>query len=407
MSLSTQVAWKYFFKRKKNHFINYISVLSVTGLTIGLTVLLLVGSVFNGFESLLLSMFQQTNPDLYVTSYTGKTLSVPPRLLEEISREPGVEAAAPVINETILFSYENNNLVAALYGVPENYFSVVDLRPYLSIGEMELYREGVPQLILGSSLKRNLGVVIHDPYTQVETYFPGKSGPSLLGRELLKKQTISASGTFSVVQEGGSGHAYAPVEFVRQLIGYPDTLYTGLQIKLASPQDEKKVREALIKKFPHQEITIQNQYQQDEDLYKLMNIEKWIGFIIVIFTIVLIAFNLVGCIWMIVIEKSDNFRILSAMGAGRRDISAIIFKLGGFFGMTSIVLGTLITLIIYVLHKRFGLLSMGEGMIIDAYPSELEVIDFAVAYSVVTIVCFLAAWPAARRAVNLSFKQKK
>src|SRR5699024_6330326 len=140
-----------------------------------------------------------------------------------------------------------------------------------------------------------------------------------------------------------------------------------------------------------------------EDLYKLMNIEKWIGFIIVIFTIILIAFNLVGCIWMIVIEKSDNFRILTAMGARRKDISTIIFKLGGFYGLTSIVVGTIITLIIYFLHKRFGLLSMGEGMIIDAYPSELEIIDFVVAYSVVTIVCFLAAWPAAHRAVNLSF----
>jgi len=407
MSLSTQVAWKYFFKRKKNHFINYISVLSVTGLTIGLTVLLLVGSVFNGFESLLLSMFQQTNPDLYVSSFTGKTLPVSPRLLDEIKKEPGVKAIAPVINETVLFSYENNNLVANLYGVPEDYFSVVDLRPYLSIGEMELYKEGVPQLILGSSLKRNLGVVVHDPYKQVETYFPRKSGPSLLGRELLKKQEISASGTFSVIQEGGSGHAYAPIEFVRQLIGYPDTLFTGLHIKLVTPQDEKNVREALLQKFSNQDIIIQNQYQQDEDLYKLMNIEKWIGFIIVIFTIILIAFNLVGCIWMIVIEKSDNFRILTAMGARRKDISTIIFKLGGFYGLTSIVVGTIITLIIYFLHKRFGLLSMGEGMIIDAYPSELEIIDFVVAYSVVTIVCFLAAWPAAHRAVNLSFKQKK
>ena len=99
--------------------------------------------------------------------------------------------------------------------------------------------------------------------------------------------------------------------------------------------------------------------------------------------------------------------MLTAMGARRKDISTIIFKLGGFYGLTSIVVGTIITLIIYFLHKRFGLLSMGEGMIIDAYPSELEIIDFVVAYSVVTIVCFLAAWPAAHRAVNLSFKQKK
>jgi len=407
MSLSTKVAWKYFFKRKKNHFINYISVLSVTGLTIGLTVLLLVGSVFNGFETLLLSMFQQTNPDLYVTSYTGKTLPISHQLLEDIKKEAGVEAVAPIINETVLFSYDNNNLVANLYGVPEDYFSVVDLTPYLSIGEMELYKEGVPQLILGSSLKRNLGVIVHDPYKQVETYFPRKSGPSLLGQELLKKQEISAAGTFSVIQEGGSGHAYAPIDFVRQLIGYPDTLYTGLQLKLLSPKDEKRVREMITNKFSHQEIIIQNQYQQDEDLYKLMNIEKWIGFIIVTFTIILIAFNLVGCIWMIVIEKSDNFRILSAMGAKRKDISTIIFKLGGFFGLTSIVLGTLITLIIYLLHQQFGLLSMGEGMVIDTYPSELNLMDFLVAYSVVTIVCFLAAWPAARRAVNLSFKQKK
>ena len=157
------------------------------------------------------------------------------------------------------------------------------------------------------------------------------------------------------------------------------------------------MREALLKIFTPEEVLIQNQYQQDEDLYKLMNIEKWIGFVIVIFTIILIAFNLVGCIWMIVIEKSDNFRILKAMGARKKDISTIIFKLGGFYGLTSIALGTVITLIIYILHKKFGLLSMGEGMIIDSYPSQLEAADFLFAYSVVIVVCLLSAWPAARR----------
>src|SRR5690606_14441932 len=97
-----------------------------------------------------------------------------------------------------------------------------------------------------------------------------------------------------------------------------------------------------------------------EDLYKLMNIEKWIGYIIVIFTIILISFNLVGCIWMIVIEKSDHFRILRSMGARKRDIRNIIFKMGGFYALTSIIIGTVLTLLIYGAHKTFGLLRMGE-----------------------------------------------
>src|SRR5690554_3042340 len=111
MSISTQVAWKYFYKRKKNHFINYISSLSVLGLTIGMTVLLLVGSVFNGFEGLLLSMFGQTNPDLHITPQTGKSLDISPTQLQQIKTIPGVSATAPVISETVLFSYDNNNLV--------------------------------------------------------------------------------------------------------------------------------------------------------------------------------------------------------------------------------------------------------------------------------------------------------
>src|SRR5690606_31437693 len=134
MSISTQVAWKYFYKRKKNHFINYISTLSVLGLTIGMTVMLLVGSVFNGFEGLLLSMFSQTNPDLYISPHTGKTLEITPDKLRQVKALGGVAAAAPVIEETVLFSYDNNNLVATLYGVPADYFSVVDLRPYRSLG---------------------------------------------------------------------------------------------------------------------------------------------------------------------------------------------------------------------------------------------------------------------------------
>lgn len=407
MSISNQVAWKYFYKRKKNHFINYISALSVIGLTIGVTVLLLVGSVFNGFEGLLLSMFSQTNPDLYVSPERGKTIGISQAQITQIKSLKGVSAAAPVIEETVLFSYQNNNLVATLYGVPEDYFSVVDLRPYQSLGQLTLYGDGEPRLILGTTLKRNLNVVINDPFQSIETYFPRSSGVTLLGQELLRKQNIYPSGTFSVVQEDGSGHAYAPIEFVRALIGYSDTTFTGLQLRLTDPENEHEVRQELSRLFTEQKIVIRNQYQQDEDLYKLMNIEKWIGYIIVIFTIILIAFNLVGCIWMIVIEKSDHFRILKAMGAKRKDIRQIIFKMGGYYALTSIVLGTVLTLLIYVIHKKIGILKMGAGMIVDAYPSELRWSDFLVAYIVIILICLLASWPAAQRAVNLSFREKK
>ena len=327
--------------------------------------------------------------------------------LAQVKTLQGVSAAAPVIEETVLFAYDKNNLVATLIGVPENYFSVVDLRPYRSLGELKLFGDGEPNLILGTTLKRNLNVVINDPFQSVETYFPRSSGPTMLGQELLRKQSIYPSGTFSVVQEDGSGHAYAPIEFVRKLIGYSDSTFTGLQIKLTASTEEKSVRRELEKVFAGQKVTIRNQYQQDEDLYKLMNIEKWIGYIIVIFTIILIAFNLVGCIWMIVIEKSDHFRILKAMGAQKKDIRKIIFKLGGFFALTSIVVGTIVTLLIYWVHKTFGLLKMGTGMIVDAYPSELRWPDFVLAYSVVILICILSSWPAAQRAVNLSFRQKK
>lgn len=407
MSLSTQVAWKYFFKRKKNHFINYISALSVLGLTIGMTVLLLVGSVFNGFEGLLLSMFGQTNPDLYITPETGKTMDITPEQINSIRAVKGITGSAPVIEETVLFSYNKNNLVATLYGVPEDYFSVVDLRPYKSLGNLEFYVEDEPQLILGTTLKRNLNVVINDPFKTVDTYFPRSSGPTILGQDLLRMQSIQPAGTFSVVQEDGSGHAYAPIEFVRSLIGYSEETYNGLHIKLASPSMEKSVRSSLESIFSGQQLRIQNQYQQDEDLYKLMNIEKWIGYIIVIFTIILIAFNLVGCIWMIVIEKSDHFRILKAIGAQKKDIRQIIFKMGGFYALSSIVIGSVVTLLIYWAQKTFGLLSMGEGMIVSAYPSQLKWQDFLLAFVVVIVICLLASWPAAQRAVNLSFRQKK
>ncbi|HLT94223.1 MAG TPA: FtsX-like permease family protein [Membranihabitans sp.] len=407
MSISTQVAWRYFYKRKKNHFINYISSLSVLGLTIGMTVLLLVGSVFNGFEGLLLSMFGQTNPDLLVSPRIGKTLTISAQQMDEVSGINGVSAAAPVITETVLFSYDNNHLVATLYGVPEDYFSVVDLQPYRSLGEMNFYKEGEPRIILGTTLKRNLNVVINDPFNSVETYFPRSSGPTVLGQELLNRQSVHPSGTFSVLQEDGSGHAYAPLEFARSLLGLEEGKYHALHIKLDDPDKEQIVRHQLTNIFNENDITIRNQYQQDEDLYKLMNIEKWIGYIIVIFTIILISFNLVGCIWMIVIEKSDHFRILRSMGARKRDIRNIIFKMGGFYALTSIIIGTVLTLLIYGAHKTFGLLRMGESMIVNEYPSQLEWPDFALAYFVVICICILASWPAAHRAVNLSFLQKK
>lgn len=407
MSLSNSIAWKYFFKRKNNHFINYISGLSILGLTIGITALLLVNSVFNGFEDVLLKMFSRTNPDLEIEPIVGKTFEIPPTIIDQLYEIEGIESVSPVVRETVLFEYENTNLVGQLIGVPVDYFQTVDLTPFKSLGELELQVDGTDHIILGDNLKRNLGVIINDPFRTVQTYYPNNEKNTFLGRQLLKKQSISPIGSYSAIQAGGSNNAYAPINYVKRLLNYVSNEYSAIEIKLNEFAEDKIVKKEIFNILSTDDITIKNQYQQDEDLYKLMNVEKWVGFAVMILTIILIAFNLVGCIWMIVIEKKDNFRILKAMGAEKKDIKKIVFKLGGLYGLSAIIVGTILTIIIYLYHSYFGLISMGEGYIVNQYPVLLEWQDFVIAYLTVLIICFVAAWPAAQRAANLTFREKK
>ncbi|GAA5221761.1 ABC transporter permease [Membranihabitans marinus] len=407
MSISNSIAWKYFFKRKNNHFINYISGLSILGLTIGISALLLITSVFNGFEDLLMNMYSQTNADLSLSPAQGKTIELSGKELTQLGEIPEVISAAPTIHETVLFEYDNNNLVTTLYGVPENYFEVVDLRPFKSMGELDLRTDGVDRIILGSNLKINLGVVLNDPFRTLQTYFPNRDKNTFLGKKLLKKQSISPIGTYTAFKDGSANTAYAPITYVQRLVGYPDQVYSGVEFKVKPEADYKILKENIRKLLPNHEVILLDKFEQDADLYKLMNIEKWMGFALVLFTLILIAFNLIGCIWMIVIEKQDNFRILRAMGAKKSDIKKIVFKLGSLYALTSIAVGTVITLTIYFLQKTIGLVNMSEGFMVEQYPTALAWQDFALAYLAVLTICLLAAWPSAQRAVNLAYREKK
>lgn len=407
MGISNAIAWKYFFKRKNNHFINYISGLSILGLTIGLTALLLITSVFNGFEGLIMGMYSQTNADLSLQPQSGKSITLSEEQLYRLSQIEGITALAPIVKETVLFEYDNSNMVSTLYGVPDHYFDVVDLRPFRSMGELIFENEGAESLILGSNLKINLGVIINDPFKTIQTYFPNRDKNTFIGKKLLRKQSIQPVGTYQAYKDGTANTAYAPLNYVQTLVDYAPNEFSGIEFKLQSDQYESTVKTEILNLFPAGTINLLNKYEQDSDLYKLMNIEKWLGFALTVFTIILIAFNLIGCIWMIVIDKKDNFIILRAMGAQRRDIKRIVFKLGGMYALAAIVVGTGLTLAFYFLQKTVGLINLAEGFVVEEYPTELAAIDFLLAYLAIFLICLLAAWPSAERAANLAFGQKK
>ncbi|RMF23470.1 MAG: FtsX-like permease family protein [Bacteroidetes bacterium] len=396
MILPLRIAARYLVAKKTTNAINIITGISVLGIAIGTAALVLVLSVFNGFEDLIAGLFSKFNPDVKVAPARGKTFEPDSATLQRLLQLDEVLHLSQTLEEVAFFEYRESQDFGILKGVDSNFARVTGIDSTVVEGVYKL-REGRRYLaVLGAGMRNKLTVNTGDVFEPLKVFMAKRTASAGLGSQPFRKRFCYPVGTFKIQQDFDNQYVLADLEFARDLLGY-DREISALEIKLA-PGADVPAAVAAIQGVVGPDFSVKDRYRQEEAFLKLMNIEKWMSFAILSLMLVLVAFNMIGSLWMIVLEKKKDIAILKSMGADDRLVRRIFLGEGLLLVGAGLLLGFLFAVVLYAIQKTYGIVPIPEGFVVDAYPISMRPIDFLAVTAVVLTIGLLAALPPALRA---------
>jgi lipoprotein-releasing system permease protein len=399
MNLSLQIARRYLFAKRSTNAINIITGIAVFGIAVGTAALLLVLSVFNGFEDLITGMYSNFDPDVKVQPLQGKTFTEDSLKIEQIKRVPGVEYISRTLEEVAVFKYKETNDFGIIKGVDAQYVEVANVDSVMREGKFALENEDASYGVMGIGVRNKLAVDIEDPFYRIGVYM-AKRRPSPLDPAPFRTQYLHPVGTFIAQQEFDQEYIITNLEFVRNLLQLRDQL-SALEIKLLPGFKTPETIQA-IQEIMGEEFSVKNRYQQQESFFKLMKIEKWLSYAIAGLMMVMIAFNLIGALWMAVLEKKSDIVILKSMGATDNLVRNIFLKQGLLLSAFGLIIGFILAVTIYTLQKTVGIITIPGNASIDSYPVSLRFLDFIIVILTVLAIGLMASIPPAQRAKRVS-----
>lgn len=372
--------------------INIITLVSVIGVMVGAMALVVVLSVFNGFEKLILSLFNAFNPDMEISLVEGKTFSMEDFPVEALKKVPGVVHYSEILDETALITYFDRQHLITMRGVSESFREVTGIDTLLVEGEFVLERGDSDYLILGQGVSYFLDANINDMLNPLSMYIPKKGRTiSLQPMQAFNATSNFASGVFGIQSEFDLEYVLVPIRLARKLLESDDEV-TSIALQIDSQHSSKRVQSD-IEKLLGADYVVRNRYQQQEFLYKIMRSEKWAIFLILSFILVIAAFNVIGSLTMLVLEKRKDIHILHSLGASKKRIRQVFLLEGIMISLGGAIAGIALGAVVCWLQIRFGLISIqAEGsFIIDAYPVAMKAMDFVLVVCTVFIIGLLAS----------------
>lgn len=400
MNLSTWIARRYFFSRKKRSFISWLSILSMLGVGIGTMALVVVLSVFNGMEELNRQIFKTFEADMTVAPKQGKRFIAPPALLNRLRQTPGVSLLTAVAEDNALARYNTAQTVIKLKGVDDNYLQRSQLDSALLEGKLLLRRDGVNYAVVADGVRNDLSVSPVDILTPLEILYP-QSGESfsVLNPDAFNDTKLTVSGVF-FIESRYDNFVLAPLTVAKKLFGYQPNEVTSLEIQLKPGTNEAGAKEAL-QAAVGGELTVKSRDDLNVDLYRAIYVEKLFVAVTLSFIILVASINIFFSLSMLVIEKKHDVSILLALGATRNTIRRIFLTEGAIIALTGAFAGLLFGILICVAQQKYGFIRMGTvSSIIDAYPVRLDTRDILLTGFLVVLITVLTSWFPAQRAAN-------
>lgn len=392
MNFPFYIAKRYLFSKKSTNVINIISGISIIGVATGTMALIVILSVFNGFDSLIKSLFNSFDSDLKITSVVGKTF-VPDERMKSALAIPGIDKYAESIEDNALLKHREKQYIATIKGVSDDYVQMTGIDSMMAEGEFLLKDERNSYAIIGQGVAYFLSLGLNYVSPTIQIYVPKRvKNVQLNPDDAFNRMNIVPSGIFSIQQDFDTKYVIVPIEFARKLFDYTNEI-SSLEIKLKPNQNPEKVKSE-IKNIIGNDFKIQTRYEQHELLFKIMKSEKWAIFLILAFILIIASFNIIGSLTMLIIDKQKDIFIYQSMGASFKTIRNIFLFEGWLISITGAILGLFFGIFVCWLQSTFGFLKLqGTGsFIIENYPVKMEFPDFIYVLATVLIIGFIAAW---------------
>lgn len=372
--------------------INIISIISIFG-TAGLTMtLVIILSIFNGFDNIIRSMFNSFDPDLKISLIEGKTFHLNSQQQTQIKNIEGVVHFVEVLEETALFQYNDKQYIAKIKGVSDNFSESNKITEHISDGEFSLGKAKMPMAIVGFDVATFLSLNVNFA-ASLKIWVPRRQQKVTFNvDQAFNTMNIMPSGIFSIQQEYDAQYVIVPIRFARKLLEY-DNEVSYIELNLSDKANVRKIQKQ-IQSFLGEQFEVKDRYQQQELLYKIMKSEKWAIFAMLSFVILIVSFAIIGSLMMLIIDKKDDIETLKNMGASKKTIRNIFLLEGWMISLIGGVLGVVSGTFISWLQQEFGFIRFPNNgaFIISAYPVDIQIFDIFIVFAIVALIGFTAAW---------------
>ncbi len=392
MRLPFFIAKRYLISKKSHNLINVISLISVIGLSVGTLALIVVLSVFNGFEDVIKSLYTTFNADLQISPVSGKTIHYNDFPHAKIEKIDGIKGITQVVEEDALFKYRDKQHIARIKGVSDGFIenSRIDT---MTVNGTFILQEGTSNFaVVGAGIAWYLDIYPQNVATLLSVYVPRRGNASSFNFEsAFNSDALHPTGVFSVQQEFDEKYVFVPLRFARKMMNYTDEV-TNIEIRIQQNADVDKIQNQ-IKSILGDTYHVKNRFQQNEALFKLLSSEKTAIFFILLFILILSSFNMIGSLSILIVEKNKDIQILSGMGANIKLIKSIFFTEGMLISLVGSMAGLFLGFLILFLQQHYGILQLGnaEGdFVISAYPVKMHLMDFIYVFLTVISIGFLA-----------------
>lgn len=391
------VARRYLFSKKKTHVINVISFISVVGVAVATMALVVVMSVFNGFQDLVANLFTNFDPQLKVMPVMGKTAAADDPVLTKIRRLPQVDVATESLQDMALAVYQGKQAMVTVKGVDDNFANLTHITEILyGDGQFQLHTANLDYGTPGIRLAQTLGTGANwQGYLRI--YAPRREGQLDMSnpQDGFVVDSLISSGVVFAVNQGKYDKNYilTSIGFARRLFGQQGRL-SALELRL-KPDADFNAAKRRIQQIAGSRFVVKDRYEQQADTFKIMQIEKLMAYIFLTFILIVACFNIIGSLSMLIIDKRDDVVTLRNLGATDRQITRIFLFEGRMISVFGALLGIGLGLLLCLLQQQFGFVRMGDAdgsYIVNAYPVSVHYLDVLIIFITVIVAGWLSVW---------------
>ena len=393
-------AWRYFRSPKSTTAISLIAWTSVVAIAVGTAALLLVLSVFNGFEGLVKSLYSDFYPEIRILPANGKFIDVSDELQGRLAAWPGVSAVSRTVEEKMILQNGSYQSVIQLKGVDDQYASVSGVPKKTFRGDYSLGTAEMPAAVLGAGVAAALGVDVGKEVGTLRGYLPRRGGGKALSAENITEIDLYPSGSFLIQQDFDEQYGFTRYDFLRDALGLTASSVSALELKLTDVSRSTEVKQSLAT-WMGPSFRVEDRYEQNRSLYGIMNAERWIVYGVLSLILVVGAFTMIGALTMLILEKQTDIQILRAMGADGGVIKRIFLSEGMLLAAVGAGIGLIVAGTLIWAQQQFHLIPLGGGsFLIDHYPVEWRSSDGLLIAGTVFIIAGIASWVPASKAAS-------